>query len=66
MYTVYTKSITKMQLCNFVSSHYHTYCAIFDVCYIIMPRKALQLLEEWLCCMQHYSSEIRVVASSNF
>lgn len=53
---------------HIVSLHYHKYCAIItiDVCYIIMSRMALQLLEEWLCCMQHDSSGISVVASSSF
>ena len=34
--------------------------------YIIMSRMALQLLEEWLGCMQHDSSGMSVVASSSF
>jgi len=31
-----------------------------------MSRIALQLLDEWLFCMQHESSEVSLVASSNF
>ncbi len=51
-------------LCHHITTESDTLC--LDVCYSIMSRIALQLLDEWLFCMQHESSEVSLVASSNF